>query len=134
MTTWEPWLDSTVSEIKDVLTVTLLSRKKMSLQVPNGNYKYYLRDRCWRQLTGEARIPLDPPLKSAQDAQRLKELTDKNVTLRRRLDSVDDQLYTHDLHMRRGRDVRVVPLPPGGGAKTGQSRSGPRTRGGGTSR
>ncbi|KAF6169959.1 hypothetical protein GIB67_034351 [Kingdonia uniflora] len=34
----------------------------MPLQVPNGNYKYYLGDRCWRQLAGEARIPLDPPL------------------------------------------------------------------------
>ncbi|KAF6134038.1 hypothetical protein GIB67_038329 [Kingdonia uniflora] len=34
----------------------------MPLQVPNGNYEYYLRDRCWRQVTGEVHIPLDPPL------------------------------------------------------------------------
>ncbi|KAF6134784.1 hypothetical protein GIB67_002185 [Kingdonia uniflora] len=60
--TWEPWLDSAVSEIEDVLTVKLLSRKRMPLQVPNRNCEYYLGDRCWRQLTIEARIPLDPPL------------------------------------------------------------------------
>ncbi|KAF6164617.1 hypothetical protein GIB67_032845 [Kingdonia uniflora] len=60
--TWEPWLESAVSEIEDVLTVKLLSRKRMPLQVPNGNCEYYLGDRCCRQLAGEARIPLDPLL------------------------------------------------------------------------
>ncbi|KAF6144674.1 hypothetical protein GIB67_006166 [Kingdonia uniflora] len=60
--TWEPWLESTVSEIDDVLTAKLISRTGMLLQIPNGNYKYYKGDRCWRQLAGEARIPLDPPL------------------------------------------------------------------------
>ncbi|KAF6142847.1 hypothetical protein GIB67_002711 [Kingdonia uniflora] len=53
MITWEPWLDFAVSEIEDVLTAKLLSRKRMPLQVPNGNCEYYLGDRCWRQLTGE---------------------------------------------------------------------------------
>ncbi|KAF6156606.1 hypothetical protein GIB67_014585, partial [Kingdonia uniflora] len=62
MITWEPWLETTVSEIEDILTTKLLSHKRMPLQVPNGNCKFYLGDRCWRQLTGEARIPLDPPL------------------------------------------------------------------------
>ncbi|KAF6159591.1 hypothetical protein GIB67_008020 [Kingdonia uniflora] len=37
----------------------------------------------------------------------------------------DDQLYAHDLYLRRGRDVRVVLLPPGGGARTKQRGSGP---------
>ncbi|KAF6175424.1 hypothetical protein GIB67_036515 [Kingdonia uniflora] len=60
--TWEPWLESAVSEIDDVLTTKLLSCKRMPLQLPNGNFKYYLGDRCWRQLTGEACIPLYPPL------------------------------------------------------------------------
>ncbi|KAF6149770.1 hypothetical protein GIB67_017503 [Kingdonia uniflora] len=60
--TWEPWLDSMVSEIEDVLNAKLISRKRMSLQVPNGNYEYYLGDRWRRQLVGEACIPLDPPL------------------------------------------------------------------------
>ncbi|KAF6154024.1 hypothetical protein GIB67_026678, partial [Kingdonia uniflora] len=55
---------------------------------------------------------------SARDAQRLQELTDENATLRRHLDSVDDQLYAHDLHLSRGRDVRVVLLPLGGGARS----------------
>ncbi|KAF6148727.1 hypothetical protein GIB67_019335 [Kingdonia uniflora] len=59
--TWEPWLESAMSEIEDVQTVKLISRKRMSLQVPNGNYEYYLGDRCWRQVAGEVRIPLDPP-------------------------------------------------------------------------
>ncbi|KAF6171396.1 hypothetical protein GIB67_009537 [Kingdonia uniflora] len=72
--TWEPWLDYAVSEINDVLITKLLSRKRMSLQVPNGNCEFYLRDRCWRQLTGEARILLDPPLKAGHlltDSQRM---------------------------------------------------------------
>ncbi|KAF6154424.1 hypothetical protein GIB67_028316 [Kingdonia uniflora] len=60
--TWEPWLESEVSEIDDVLTVKLLSCKRMPLQVPNGNCEYYLGDRSWRQLEGETRIPLDPLL------------------------------------------------------------------------
>ncbi|KAF6157000.1 hypothetical protein GIB67_039761 [Kingdonia uniflora] len=48
--------------IEDVLNAKLLSRKRKPLQVPNGNCEYYLGDRCWRQVTGEVRIPLDPPL------------------------------------------------------------------------
>ncbi|KAF6134093.1 hypothetical protein GIB67_035647 [Kingdonia uniflora] len=59
---WEPWFDSAVSETEDVLNAKLLSRKRIPLQVPNGNCEYYLGDRCWRQVTGEVRIPLDPPL------------------------------------------------------------------------
>ncbi|KAF6138910.1 hypothetical protein GIB67_025639 [Kingdonia uniflora] len=243
--TWESWLESAVSEIEDVLTTKLLSRKRMPLQVPNGNCEYYLGDRCWRQLTGEARIPLDPSLcmsphissaalqemkhtdsqrmgnidlfgpttlragitpvmvksasvhslsqdfslpgepeepdlrwhmewtgrhklllihrlrdpppmsssygaeelwhlthgmrrpalaESARDTQKLQQLTDELATAHRHIDSIDNQLYAHDLQLRRGRDVWVVPLPLGGGARTRQSRSGPRTRGGGTSR
>ncbi|KAF6169323.1 hypothetical protein GIB67_013753 [Kingdonia uniflora] len=57
--TWEPWFDSAVSKTEDVLNAKLLSRKRIPLQVPNGNYEYYLGDRCWRQVTGEVRIPLD---------------------------------------------------------------------------
>ncbi|KAF6154033.1 hypothetical protein GIB67_026687 [Kingdonia uniflora] len=60
--TWKPWFDSTVFETEDVLNTKLRSRKRMPLQIPNENCEYYLGDRCWRQVTGEARIPLDPPL------------------------------------------------------------------------
>ncbi|KAF6169186.1 hypothetical protein GIB67_013616 [Kingdonia uniflora] len=150
----------------------------MSLQVLNRNCKYYLGDRCWRQLADEARIPLDPPLSMSphispatlqemrqagfldwrreilpiarlrelppmsssygaeelwylthgirrlalaefvRDAQRLQELTDELATARRHIDSINHQLYAHDLQLRRGCDVRVVPLPPEGGART----------------
>ncbi|KAF6135255.1 hypothetical protein GIB67_028043 [Kingdonia uniflora] len=58
----QPWADSAVSGLDDVQAATLLSRKRMPLQVLNGNYEYYLEDRCWRQLTGTTGIPLDPPL------------------------------------------------------------------------
>ncbi|KAF6150340.1 hypothetical protein GIB67_034039 [Kingdonia uniflora] len=44
------------------LSEKLLSRKRIPLQVPNGNCEYYLGDRCWRQVTGEVRIPLNPSL------------------------------------------------------------------------
>ncbi|KAF6150206.1 hypothetical protein GIB67_023161 [Kingdonia uniflora] len=53
--------DSAVSEIDEVLTAKLLFGKRMSFQVPNENCEYYLGDRCWKQLTGEAYISLDPP-------------------------------------------------------------------------
>ncbi|KAF6171334.1 hypothetical protein GIB67_020401 [Kingdonia uniflora] len=150
--TKEPWFDSAVSETKDVLNAKLLSRKRILLQVPNGNCEYYLGDKCWRQVTDEERIPLDPPLsmsphfspaalhemrwpgsltvsKSAWDAERLQKVEDELAIARRQIDSIDHQLYAHDLQLRRGRDVRVVPLPPRGGAKTRQRGSGPRTRG-----
>ncbi|KAF6163490.1 hypothetical protein GIB67_029339 [Kingdonia uniflora] len=93
----------------------------------------YSADELWYLTYGMRRFCL---AESAWDAQRIQKLTDKNATLRRHMDSVDDQLYSHDLHLRRGRDVRVVPLPPGGGARTrqGNRRLGPRTKGGGTSR
>ncbi|KAF6160619.1 hypothetical protein GIB67_019559 [Kingdonia uniflora] len=146
------WADTT-------LTTALLTR------LP-GN----LGDRCWRSVTGEVRIPLDPPLsisphispaalqemrqvefldysqkmgnidlfgptalraEPARDAQRLQESKDELDIAHMKIDSIDHQLYAH---LRRGRDVRVVPLPPTGGARTRQRRSGLRTKGGGTSR
>ncbi|KAF6154339.1 hypothetical protein GIB67_026795 [Kingdonia uniflora] len=69
---------------------------------------------------------------SARDAQRFKELEDELAIAHWQIDSVDHQLYAHDLQLRRGHDVRVVPLPSGGGARPRQRGSGPRTRGGGT--
>ncbi|KAF6158404.1 hypothetical protein GIB67_019443 [Kingdonia uniflora] len=164
----------------------------MPLRVPNGNCKYYLGDRCWKQLTGETRIPLDPPLsllphispvalqeirqarfldceqfvigeeretyasywaeqtlevgplltdsqrmgnidlfgpstlraKSSWDTQRLQQLTDELATAHRHIDSINDQLYAHDLQLRRGLDVLVMPLPPGGGTRTRHHESG----------
>ncbi|KAF6155031.1 hypothetical protein GIB67_035778 [Kingdonia uniflora] len=71
---------------------------------------------------------------SAWDAQRFQKVEDELVIARRQIDSIAHQLYAHDLQLRRRRDVRVVPLPPGGGARTRQRGSGPRTRGGNTSR
>ncbi|KAF6155546.1 hypothetical protein GIB67_004540 [Kingdonia uniflora] len=247
--TWKPWFDSAVSETGDVLNAKLLSRKRIPLQVPNGNCEYYLGDRCWRQVTGDVHIPLDPPpsmsphispatlhemrqagfvdysqrmgnldlfgpsalrtgitpivvtsalvhslpqdfslpgetegtdlgwhmqwtgrrenlpiahlrdpppmsssygteelwhlthgmrrlvlAESARDAQRIQEVEEELAIARRQLDSIDHQLYAHDLQLRRGRDVRVVPLPPGGGAMTRQRGSGPQTREGSISR
>ncbi|KAF6175040.1 hypothetical protein GIB67_039588 [Kingdonia uniflora] len=71
---------------------------------------------------------------SARDAQRLKKLGDELAIAHRKIDSIDHQLYAHDLQLRRGRNVRVVPLPSGGGARMRQRGSGPRTRRCGTSR
>ncbi|KAF6146694.1 hypothetical protein GIB67_008980 [Kingdonia uniflora] len=167
--------DSTVSETDDVLTVKLLSRKRVPLQVPNGNCEYYLGDRCW-SLPGEVERPdlgwhmewtgrrerlliarlRDPPpmpssygieelwhlthgmrqlvlVESAWNAQRLQEVEDELFIARRQINSIDHQLYAHDLQLRRGNDVRVVPLPPGGGVRTRQRGSGLRTRRSGTS-
>ncbi|KAF6175966.1 hypothetical protein GIB67_003454 [Kingdonia uniflora] len=73
-------------------------------------------------------------LESARDAQWFKELEDELAIAHMQIDSIDHQLYAHDLQLRRGRDVRVVPLPPGGGARTRQRGSGPQTRGDNTSR
>ncbi|KAF6166942.1 hypothetical protein GIB67_037455 [Kingdonia uniflora] len=57
---WQSWATSVVLELDDVRIASFLSRKGMPLQVPNGNYEYYLGDRSWRQLTGTVGIPLDP--------------------------------------------------------------------------
>ncbi|KAF6170905.1 hypothetical protein GIB67_014722 [Kingdonia uniflora] len=191
-----------VSETEDILNAKLISRKKIPLQVPNRNYEYYLGDRCWRQVTSEVRIPLDPPFsmsphinpatlhemrqaefvdyeqfvvgevretyasyraeqilkvghmltdsqrmrnldlfgpsalraESARNAQRIQEVEEEFAITRRQIDSIDHQLYAHDLQLRRGRDARVVLLPLRGGARTRQRGSGPQTRGGSTSR
>ncbi|KAF6158602.1 hypothetical protein GIB67_040116 [Kingdonia uniflora] len=225
---WEPWFNSAVSETEDVLNAKLLSRKRIPLQVLNENCEYYLGDRCWRQVTGEVPIPLDPTFSMSShispaalqemrqarfadceqlvagevrktyasywaeqilevgymltDSQRMGNLdlfkpsalragiTPAVVTsasihslsqdfslpseaeepdlgvctgrteapgggaiAHKQIDSIDHQLYAHDLQLRRGHDVRVVPLPSGGGARTRQRGPGPRTRRGSTS-
>ncbi|KAF6133946.1 hypothetical protein GIB67_040710 [Kingdonia uniflora] len=71
---------------------------------------------------------------SARETQRLQELTDELDIAHWQINSIDYQLYAHDLQLRRGCDVRVVQLPPGGGARMKHRGSGPRTRGGGTNR
>ncbi|KAF6135104.1 hypothetical protein GIB67_040415 [Kingdonia uniflora] len=73
-------------------------------------------------------------IESVQDAQRLQELTYALATAHRHIDSIYHQLYAYDLQLKRGRDVRLVPLPLEGGARTRQCGSGSQTRGGGTSR
>ncbi|KAF6168125.1 hypothetical protein GIB67_011510 [Kingdonia uniflora] len=91
----------------------------------------YGPEKLWHLTHGMRQLVLT---ESARDAQRFKELEDELAIAHRQIDSLDHQLYAHDLQLRRGRDVRVVPLPSAGGAMTRQRRSGPRTRGGGTSR
>ncbi|KAF6168812.1 hypothetical protein GIB67_042119 [Kingdonia uniflora] len=71
-------------------------------------------------------------VESVRDARRLQELTDELATSHRHIDIIDDQLYVHDLQLRRGRDVQVVSLSSRGGARMKQHRYGPQTRGGGT--
>ncbi|KAF6157884.1 hypothetical protein GIB67_015200 [Kingdonia uniflora] len=60
--TWRPWLEYAVSELDDIQRVSLMSRTRMPLQVLNRNCEYYLYDKCWRYLTSNTGIPLDPPL------------------------------------------------------------------------
>ncbi|KAF6152647.1 hypothetical protein GIB67_008084 [Kingdonia uniflora] len=91
----------------------------------------YSAEELWYLTHGMRRLVLT---ESVQDAQRFKEFEDELTIAYMQIDSIDHQLYAHDLQLRRGRDVRVVPLPPGGGARKRQGRSGLRTRGGGTSR
>ncbi|KAF6154048.1 hypothetical protein GIB67_018970 [Kingdonia uniflora] len=55
---------------------------------------------------------------SVRGAQRLQELTDELPIAHRQIDSMDHQLYVDDLQLRRGRDVRVMQQPPGGGTGT----------------
>ncbi|KAF6141544.1 hypothetical protein GIB67_012227 [Kingdonia uniflora] len=99
------------TETEDVLNAKLLSRKRIPLQVPNGNCEYYLGDRCGgRVCAGRTRI---------------QEVEEELSIARRQIDSIDHQLYAYDLQLRRGRDVRVASLPPGGGTRTRQRRSGP---------
>ncbi|KAF6156649.1 hypothetical protein GIB67_017785 [Kingdonia uniflora] len=139
-----PWLESAVSKLDDVRRASLLSRTRMPLQVPNGNCEYYLGDRCWRQLTGTAGILLDtllnmsPHLSLADlQAMRWAGFVDcEQFVIREEQETYASywaNQIVEDLHLRKGRDVRVVPVLPGGGARMRQRRSGPLTRGGGSS-
>ncbi|KAF6156200.1 hypothetical protein GIB67_030203 [Kingdonia uniflora] len=93
----------------------------------------YGAEKLWHIAHGMRQLCL---VESGRDVQRLQKFTDENATLRRHLDSVDNQLYLHDLYLRRGRGVWVMLLPPGGSARTRQRNrgSGSRTRGTGSSR
>ncbi|KAF6172205.1 hypothetical protein GIB67_024827 [Kingdonia uniflora] len=91
----------------------------------------YGAEELWHLTHGMRRLIL---AESARDAQRLQKVEEELAIARRQIDSIDHHLYGHDLQLRRGCDVRVVPLPPGGGARTRQRGSGPRTRGDNTSR
>ncbi|KAF6155742.1 hypothetical protein GIB67_007389 [Kingdonia uniflora] len=91
----------------------------------------YNTEELWHLTHGMQRLIL---VESARDAQRIQEVEEELVIARRQIGSIDHQLYAHDLQLRWGSDVRVVPLPPEGGARTRQCRYGPRTRGSSTSR
>ncbi|KAF6157066.1 hypothetical protein GIB67_041527 [Kingdonia uniflora] len=91
----------------------------------------YGAEEVWHLTHGMRRLVL---VESAWDAQRLPEEEKEFSIARRQIESIDHQIYAHDVQLRRGRDVRVVPLLPGGGARTRQHESGLRTRGGSTSR
>ncbi|KAF6151142.1 hypothetical protein GIB67_002394 [Kingdonia uniflora] len=91
----------------------------------------YGTEELWHLTHGMRRLVL---AESAQDAQRIQEVEEELAIARRKIEGIDHQLYAHDLQLRRGCDVRLVPLLPGGGARTRQCESGPRTSGGSTSR
>ncbi|KAF6150327.1 hypothetical protein GIB67_034026 [Kingdonia uniflora] len=101
------------------------------LRDPSPMPSSYGAEELWHLTHSMRRLVL---AESARDAQRIQEVEEELAIARRQIDSVDHQLYSHDLQPRRGHDVRVVPLPPGGGAMTRQRGSGLRTRGGSTSR
>ncbi|KAF6159462.1 hypothetical protein GIB67_032233 [Kingdonia uniflora] len=88
----------------------------------------YDAEELWHLTHGIWRLAL---AESVRDAQMIQDLIGEVTTLRRHLDSVDDQLHAHDLQLRRRHVVRVVTLPPGGGSWTRQRGSGLRARGGG---
>ncbi|KAF6135125.1 hypothetical protein GIB67_040436 [Kingdonia uniflora] len=155
MIIWEPWSESQVSEIEDVLTTKLLSQLGIAPIVVTSASVHSLSqdfsfpgkvegpDSGWQmEWTGRReRLPItrlrDPsPMFSSYNAEEMWHLTHgmRRLVLAGKIDSIDHQLYAYDLQLRRGRDVRVVQLLPRGGARTRQRGSGLRTRGGGTSR
>ncbi|KAF6156199.1 hypothetical protein GIB67_030202 [Kingdonia uniflora] len=91
----------------------------------------YSAEELWHLTHGMRRLIL---AESARDTQRLQEVEDELVIAHRQIDSIDHLLYAHDLQLRRGRDLRVVPLPPRSGVRMRQCGSGLRTSGGDTSR
>ncbi|KAF6140584.1 hypothetical protein GIB67_013877 [Kingdonia uniflora] len=91
---------------------------------------FYGTEELWHLTHGMRRLIL---AEFARDVQRIQEVEEELVIARMQIDSIDHQLYAYDLQLRSGRDVRVVSLPPGGGARTRRRGSGPRTWGGSTS-
>ncbi|KAF6146441.1 hypothetical protein GIB67_037741 [Kingdonia uniflora] len=59
-------------------------------------------EELWHLTHGMQRLAL---AKFARDAQRLRQLTVELATAHMHIDSIDHQLYAHDLQLRRGRDV-----------------------------
>ncbi|KAF6177086.1 hypothetical protein GIB67_015961 [Kingdonia uniflora] len=100
------------------------------LRDPPPMFSCYDAEELWHLTHGMLQIILN---ESARDAQRFKELEDELVIAHRKIDSINHQIYTYDLQLRRVSDIQVMPLPPGGGARTRQRGSGSQTRGGGTS-
>ncbi|KAF6150471.1 hypothetical protein GIB67_030272 [Kingdonia uniflora] len=99
-----------------------------SLYYTRGGYVSV--EELWHLAHGMRRLDL---AESARDAQRIQEVEEELVNAPRQIHSIDHQLYAHDLQLRRGYDVRVVSLLPGGGARMRQHGFGLRTRGGSTS-
>ncbi|KAF6154900.1 hypothetical protein GIB67_018337 [Kingdonia uniflora] len=107
--------------------------------IPQSRPGYWFYEYCgvsYPIVKEEVKYLIYPRLRAWEmgNKKRLLELTDENATMRRHLDSVDDQLHVHGQQLRRGHDVQVVPLSPGGGARMRQRRSGPRSKGGSNSR
>ncbi|KAF6142083.1 hypothetical protein GIB67_037001 [Kingdonia uniflora] len=162
--TWEPWLDSVMSETEDVMTAKLLPKKgchfkyQMETLVVKEDRETYAS--YWAKQTLEigyiltnsqrtGNIDLFGPT-AFRAGITLVVVTSTSVHSAYQdfslpgeaegpdpgwqINSIDHQLYAHDQELRRGRDVRVVPLPPRGGARTRQRGSGPHTWEAGTSR
>ncbi|KAF6176713.1 hypothetical protein GIB67_025777 [Kingdonia uniflora] len=139
--TWEPWLDSAVSETED-----LEGKARIPLDPPLS-MSPHISPAALHEMRQAGFVDCEQFVvreeqetyasywakQTSEDAQRLQEVEDEVAIARRQIDNIDHQLYAHDLQLRRGRDVRVVPLPPGGGARMRQRGSGPQTRGDGTS-
>ncbi|KAF6164102.1 hypothetical protein GIB67_017686 [Kingdonia uniflora] len=156
--TWEPWFDSAVSETEDVtgeVRIPLDPSLSMSPHISPATLHEMRQAEFidWRRENLPiARLRDLPPMSSSYgtkelrhlthgmrrlihaeslwDAQRIQKVEEELAIAHRKIDSIDHQLYAH---LRKGRDVRVVPLPPGEGARTRQRGSGLRTRGGSTS-
>ncbi|KAF6154846.1 hypothetical protein GIB67_033875 [Kingdonia uniflora] len=87
---------------------------------------FYCAEELWHLTHGMRRLFLT---KSTRNTQRFKKLEDELAIAQRKIDSIDHQLYAYNLQLRRRHDIRVVPLPPGGGTRIRQHKSGSRTKG-----
>ncbi|KAF6163085.1 hypothetical protein GIB67_001413 [Kingdonia uniflora] len=82
---WQPWRGSKYIGLPLIQRAEAFSRKRVLLHNPSYGPKWYLGDRCWRQMTGTESVPMDPPAGMTES----EEISDAEVEVLRQHNFID---------------------------------------------